>query len=192
MNTRPEVLVNALPFLCAAVAVMLAGAGINTQSAFRGTKGLHGSMYFTLALPVSRFRLLAVRAGIGLIEAMAVIVLICGGLWVVVPVLREQLTFTAALGYGFAIAISSSVFYSLSVLLATVLDGQWQIWGSMIGIGLFQFISVRLPLPPAFNWFLAASSLVTHVFPWPQMGSSVVTAAILLFVSMKIVQWREY
>ena len=48
--------------------VMFAGAGIKTSAAFEGRKGLHGSMHFTLSLPVSRLRLLATRAGIGLLE----------------------------------------------------------------------------------------------------------------------------
>src|ERR1700689_5339733 len=45
--------------------IFLAGAGIATQVAFRSRKGLHGSTLFPLSLPVSRFRLLAVRAGLG-------------------------------------------------------------------------------------------------------------------------------
>jgi hypothetical protein len=40
----------------------LAGAGINSQPSFQATQGLHGSTLFTLSLPVSRLRLLAVRA----------------------------------------------------------------------------------------------------------------------------------
>ena len=38
-------------------AFYLSGAGVKTQSAFMGMKGLHGSTYFTLSLPVSRFQL---------------------------------------------------------------------------------------------------------------------------------------
>src|SRR5215472_11250642 len=68
-------LVNILAFFWAVIAIMLGGAGINTQAAFRATKGLHGSMYFTLALPVSRFRLLATRVAIGMLELTAVIML---------------------------------------------------------------------------------------------------------------------
>jgi hypothetical protein len=52
-------------FIAALSPVLFAGAGITTQPAFQATKGLHGSTLFTLALPVSRLRLLAVRAGLG-------------------------------------------------------------------------------------------------------------------------------
>jgi len=45
--------------------VYLAGTGIKTQSGFQAMQGIHGSMYYTLSLPVSRFRLLGVRAAFG-------------------------------------------------------------------------------------------------------------------------------
>src|ERR1700722_17379841 len=47
------------------VVTLLAGAGINTQPSLQATKGLHGSVYFTLSLPVRRFRLLLVRSILG-------------------------------------------------------------------------------------------------------------------------------
>ena len=61
-------LMGMVSFLCVVWAINLAGDGIRTHPAFRATRGLHGSLYFTLSLPVSRLRLFAVRAGIGLLE----------------------------------------------------------------------------------------------------------------------------
>src|SRR4051812_40815571 len=66
----------------------LAGAGIATQPALQATKGLHGSMLFTLSLPVSRLQLLAVRACLGWIEMAAGIAAMCGGMWFLFPPLR--------------------------------------------------------------------------------------------------------
>jgi hypothetical protein len=54
-----------LAFFLAFGAVYLAGSGAKTQSPFAAMRGLHGSMQYTLSLPVSRFRLLAVRSGAG-------------------------------------------------------------------------------------------------------------------------------
>src|ERR1700743_1908932 len=47
---------------------MLAGAGVVTQPTMAVSKGIHGSTLFTLSLPVTRLRLLGVRAGIGWLE----------------------------------------------------------------------------------------------------------------------------
>src|SRR5262249_50279998 len=61
-----------LAFYWAVPTIMLAGAGVKTQPGAAATRGLHGSMYFTLTLPVSRLRLLAVRAGLGWLETTAI------------------------------------------------------------------------------------------------------------------------
>jgi len=188
-------LVYPMSFFIAFMGIMLGGAGINTQVAFRATKGLHGSMYFTLALPVSRYRLLATRAATGVLELTAVIMLLCAGLWTTVPQLRALMTLPEILVYGFALAVSAASFYSVSVLLATFLDGQWQIWGSMIFVLGMQEVSERLPVPHPLDLFrplTTDSPLATHVLPWSGMGISVVLAAILFCLSMKIVQLREY
>src|SRR5580658_10014150 len=66
---------------------MLAGAGINTQPAFQAAKGLHGSTLFTLSLPVSRFRLLLIRASIGWIE-MSCLIGARLGLWFAIPMMQ--------------------------------------------------------------------------------------------------------
>src|SRR5580700_2367017 len=66
----------------------LAGAGIATQPSVQAAKGLHGSTLFTLSLPVSRFRLLAVRAGLGWLGMAAAIAAMCCAMWLVFPPLR--------------------------------------------------------------------------------------------------------
>jgi len=188
-------LVNVLALFCAFVAIMLGGAGINTQAAFRATKGLHGSMYFTLALPVSRLRLLATRVAIGMLELTTVIVVICTALWATVPQLKAQMTLPEIVMHGLAFAVSASSFYSVSVLLATFLDGQWQLWGSMIVIVVLRNVSNHLPVPAALDLFrplTTDSPMVTHVFAWSGMALSLAIAAILFCLSMKIVQLREY
>lgn len=73
-------------------AVYTAGAGIRTQPAFSGTKNLHGSMYYTLSLPVSRLRLLAVRAGAGLLETAGSILILISACWLKFPLVRAGST----------------------------------------------------------------------------------------------------
>src|SRR5215470_17098755 len=180
-------LVYQMSFLIAIIGIMLGGAGINTQAAFRATKGLHGSMYFTLALPVSRYRLLATRAATGVLELTAVIMLLYVGLWTTVPQLRALMTLPEILVYGFALAVSAASFYSVSVLLATFLDGQWQIWGSMIFVLGMRYASDHLPVPAGLDLFrplTTESPLMTHVFPWSGMGISIALTAILFCLSM--------
>ena len=70
-------------------AVMLAGAGIKTQAGgFRPSKGLHGSMIYTLSLPVTRTRIFGVRVAFGLAETFAIHVFAGCIAWLTQPQLR--------------------------------------------------------------------------------------------------------
>jgi hypothetical protein len=181
----------ALAMICG----MLAGAGINTQPAFQSGKGLHGSTIFTLSLPVSRFRLLAVRASLGWMEMTGVIAILCGGLWAVFPPLRAASTAAGMLGYTGDVIACSSALYSVSVLLATFLEEQWRMIGTLVSFAALSWLSSNAPLPASVNIFRAieeGSPLLTHAMPWGAMAFSLVLASLLLFASLRIVQRREY
>src|SRR5688572_14645917 len=83
-------LLDILSFVWVFVPVWLAGSGVRTQAGFgRGaTRGLHGSTLFTLSLPVTRTRLMIVRAILGLVETAAVITALGVALWLLLPALR--------------------------------------------------------------------------------------------------------
>jgi hypothetical protein len=173
----------------------LAGAGIATQPSFQATKGLHGSTLFTLSLPVSRFRLLAVRAVLGFLEVSALIAGMCCGLWQVLPDLKSAVTSRGMMEYALTLILSASTFYFVSVLLATFLDDVWRMWGSMIVYGAIWGLSSWIALPAAVDIFRAigdGSPLIAHAMPWPTMAFSLGLSTILFFAALKIVRAREY
>ncbi len=104
----------------------LAGAGINTQPSLQATKGLHGSTLFTLSLPVSRLRLLTVRASIGWLEMAGAILAWCYGCWLLLPVVRGSVSAGDMLEFVVALIVCASSLYFLSVLLGAFLDDQWR------------------------------------------------------------------
>src|SRR5271163_2025219 len=114
--------------------MFLAGAGIATQPSFQATKGLHGSTLFTLSLPVSRFRLLAVRAGFGWLEMIGMIGAMCIGMWILLRVMKTPATPQDMFKYAVALIACSSGLYFLAVLLATFLEEQWRVFGNMISL----------------------------------------------------------
>lgn len=178
------------------VCAMLAGAGIQTQPSFQATKGTHGSSLFTLSLPVSRLRLLAVRAGIGWLEVVATIATLCAGMWLVwLPVLRPIATAAQMSEYALTLIACGSALYFLSVLLATFLDDQWRTWGTMFAAGALWWISHRAWLPAFIDIVQAIgknSPLITHNMPWPAMAFSLTLAAAFFFAALKVAQSREY
>jgi hypothetical protein len=176
-------------------AINLAGDGIRTHPAFRKTRGLHGSLYFTLSLPVSRFRLLLVRAGIGLLESAGVTVTIYSLAWILFPLVRGDSNLGDLLELIFAAIVCSTCFYFVSILLAIFLDDAWQIWGSILLFGAVQGLTVHFHLPAALNLtgFAGDSSpLITHHLPWTAMAISVCVSILLFFAALKVVQTREY
>jgi hypothetical protein len=174
---------------------LLSGAGITTQPPFQGTKGLHGSMLFTLSLPVSRFRLLVVRAFIGWLETASCIALFCCGMWLSYPALRAIVVPAEMFAYVAALVACVTPFYCLSVLLATFLEDQWRVWGSMIAGATLWWLSKHVSLP-AFTDVVAAmgkgSPLVAHTMPWPAIAFSLALSAAFLGAALTIVRTREY
>jgi hypothetical protein len=175
------------------IAILLAGAGTVTQVPLRATKGLHGSTLFTLSLPVSRFRLLAARAGLGWLEMTAAIAAWYAGVWFLYP--KAIATVAVTLESAGVLVVCASCLYAVTLLLATFLDDQWRLWCSMSVFAALWWLSNHTRFPASANVFRAMGDglpLVTHTMPWTAMAFSLELAAILFFAALKVVQLREY
>lgn len=150
----------------------LAGAGIGTQPSFQAAKGLHGSTLYTLSLPVSRLRLLAIRSATGWLEMAAGILAWCYGCWFILR-LGKWVPAVDMLEYVAALTVCASSFYFLSVLLGTF-----------------------APIPESANIVRAvmgeSSPLISHTLPWMAMLCSLVLAAAFFLAALKIARSREY
>jgi hypothetical protein len=182
-------------FLFMFAPVYLAGSGIQTQAAFRATRGLHGSTFFTLSLPVSRLRLLAIRVGLGMAATTGVIAIVICIVWLRFPIVRGDSTLADLIKLVATAIVCTACFHFLSVTLSTLLDDVWRLFASMIAISAVWWTVGRLSLPPSaniFDFLGNASPLVTHTFPWPAMVISVAASVILFVAALKVVQAREY
>jgi ABC-2 type transport system permease protein len=99
---------------------MLLGAGSLLSQASGG-----GAL-FTLSLPVSRERLLGVRAATGFAE-LALLALVPSLFLVLLsPAVGQSYSITEAIVHSVCLLIAGSVFYSLSLLLSTVFGDVWR------------------------------------------------------------------
>jgi hypothetical protein len=171
--------------------LVLAGSGIKTQSPFRTGRGFLGSTHYTLSLPVSRCRLFTVRAGIGLIETAAIIVVVYCVSWAVLPIVRTFASFGFMVECAVALSVCAVGIYSVSLLLSTFLDEAWQQVGSMVLLLLLARLATFVP-GNVFRSFFRTSPLTTHALPWSAMGISVLLAAILSATAFCVVQRSEY
>lgn len=188
-------MMTAMGILWIFITAFLAGAGIKTQAAFQTVKGLHGSTYFTLSLPVSRFRLLAIRAGIGFLEVAAVILVTSGIEWALFPIVRASSTPADLAKLILSSCCCTAGFYALGVLAATFLDDMWQVWGTLIAIVAINRLTALFPPPPSLDVFRAIGSgspLLTHSLPWGAMAISLGFAAILFAITAKVIRERQY
>ncbi len=195
-STKPgPTMMTAISLSSIFAALYLAGTGVKTQSPFQMTKGLQGSTYYTLSLPVSRLRLLVVRAGCGLLETTGINAIVIGLAWILFPLVRANSTALDLLKTILAAAVCTACIYFVSVCLATFLEDTWHIFGGILFVVVAWWSLSRLSLRPSLNVFRFlgdASPLMTHTLPWPAMGTSLLVSAILFLCALKVVQSREY
>ena len=148
---EPLVAVTMIPAMLAAL--LLPGAGVKTQlGGLQRSKGLHGSMYYTLSLPVTRTRLFNVRVSLGLAETAVVQVLTWSAIWLVHPagghpagglhVIPSDLCKHAVAAFFCVTAV-----YSLGVFFAAFLDDVYQHWATVFTVVGTAVILNRVPLP---------------------------------------------
>jgi ABC-type transport system involved in multi-copper enzyme maturation permease subunit len=88
--------------------------------------GMGGGAYYTLALPVSRRRLLATRAATGLAQVFAMMLLSHLTIVALSPAIGESYSLADALVHGACAFFAASVLFSLTLFLATVFSDAWR------------------------------------------------------------------
>lgn len=180
-------------------AFILAGSGVATEAVFQAKKGIHGSMYFTLGLPVSRYRLFAVRVGVGLLETFALILFAYCIVTILLSVPGGHTDLADALRSVITLLLCAVGFYGLSTLLSTILDQLWQVWGSMIVFVFLGWLFERPGVPPSFNVFrviAGAAAGMAHTpvgdMPWAAIAVSLCAGAAFLLAALRVVTTKEY
>lgn len=171
----------------------LAGSGVRSQAPIGFPEGLAGSTQFTISLPVTRLRLLAVRAAFGLAEA-AVLTVIVGCLaWSLFPAVRASATPADFVRLVLTTLLFLTGPYCAHILFLTFLDEPLS--SMCAGLAIFLLLLLLHHTVPAVDIGRAlgpASPLITHRLPWSQMAASVGLSAILFVAAVRIVQTREY
>jgi hypothetical protein len=172
---------------------MLAGNGIRTPGVFRATAGTHQSMYFTLSLPVSRMRLLAVRLGVGLLETLVIDIAVVIAMMVSFPVLRNASSSGDAVCYIIEVVAYTFALYSFSTLWATFLEGPWRVWGTfLLVIAMRWLVAHSLRGVDILNGIAGGAPLIEHKLNWAGIAVPVGLTVVFLAGAFKVVDSREY
>ncbi|MGP8174692.1 MAG: hypothetical protein ACLP7O_09120 [Terracidiphilus sp.] len=173
-------------------AIFLAGSGVNSQTTYAATSGFHGSMLFTLSLPVSRRRLLLVRAGLGAFLTGVLVAVMAGYTLFQRP--GGARAFDALEYIARAIACTMAV-YALSVLLACVLDEMWQFYAATFCWIAFYLLQSRFAVLAWLSPLRGMSLIsypVTAPMPWAPVVASLALAGVFLCTSALVLQRKQY
>jgi hypothetical protein len=180
------------PLLYCFAALFLAGAGINSQTTYGAMSGFHGSMLFTLSLPVSRRRLFFVRAGLGAIEACVSVVMMAGLTLYWTP---GAIDFAQVLQYATRAIVCTLPVYAVSVLLACAFDEMWQFTGACLCLTVVWLLQSRSDLVSQISPLRGMSLMsysATSPMPWAPLVASVIITAVLVSASVLVLQRKEY
>jgi hypothetical protein len=196
-RAKVQIVLSMLTLVWLFIPVWLAGSGIRTQPpfGFGSSKGLHGSTQFTLSLPVTRTRLVLVRAALGLFETVAVIAVLTAGVWLTVPALSADTAPVDWVLYLLTVCACAAGVYGLTLVAAMLLDDVALIPAStvaIIGLWTLHFSGVLPPWTDIFWPMGVGSPLMTHEAPWIPVALTLLAGAAGLLVSLKIAERQNF
>jgi hypothetical protein len=156
-------------------AVLLGGAGVLSSSA--------GAL-FTLSLPISRARLLTVRAATGLGELFLLTFVPSLLIPLLSPAIGQRYSIADAIVHSVCFFVVVSAFFSLALLLSTYFDDVWR--PILIALGIAFVLSLLnrvLNRPPYAGYGLmsAESYFRSGHLPWLGLLASAVISALLIW-----------
>lgn len=173
--------------------VIVLGLGGVLQERAQGTAG------FTLSLPVSRWRLVAVRAGMGLGQAAALALMPALLIPLISPFVGEVYSFALALQFSVLWAGCGMCIYALAFFFSAVLPGAYSpAIASIAGLLLYSVLG-GLPLLkpyPALDLFqtMRGAQLATFAspFPWLALGLYALVTLGLVAAACSIIARRDF
>jgi beta-exotoxin I transport system permease protein len=166
-----------------------------------GTGGLlsqvsGGGALFTLSLPASRTRLLAVRAATGLAELLALAVVPSLLIPLLSPGVGETYSVGDTLVHSLCLFIAGSVFFSLAFFLSTVFNDVWRPLLIALSVAVVMALAEQvvdgLSRYSLFGVMSAERYFRGGGVPWPGLFLSVVVSAAVLYAAVLNLARRDF
>ena len=175
--------------------ILLAGSGVKAQAPTHISfpEGLAESTQFSISLPVSRTLLLAVRAGIGLLETFAITVIVGFAVWNLFPTISGS---TASADFA-RLVLSTLLWlplpYCAALLAQAFLAEPWSMFPVAYGLVLILWLCHKVsPAVDVIRAFGQASPLLTHRLPLSQLATADFLAMTLFLIAAWAVRRHEY
>lgn len=155
------------------------------------SKASDGATLFTLSIPVSRDRLLGVRAAAGLLESFALAVLPSLVIPLFSPAVGQHYAVGDVVVHGVCLFAAGSAFFGLAFLLTTVFSDLWR--PLLIACAVAVVIGVCEPFllsPPHYGIFgVMSGELYFRTGQWPWLGlaaGAAITSALLYGAALHV------
>ena len=185
---------SAIPRHHVGLSVVLLGMGGIVREKANGTSSA------TLALPVSRARLLRVRFGMGALEAIVLGVVPWLAVFVVSSFARKPILITQVASYVLLSVAGGLVYFAMAVLVSSLVSGEYTAPALAFGIVLLAAMLFDAWLRQFNLWRLVTGDfsidrstyLLSEHLPWMGILSSLSVAVLMLLASTIVVQRREF
>jgi ABC-2 type transport system permease protein len=160
-----------------------------------------GSSSFTLSLPESRLRLMTVRIGMGLMEAILLAILPWIAMLIAAKVAAQTYFIAQASVHIFLLLGGGVLFLAASFLISSFVEGEYTApivsCGAIIMLAYFMSNDKLLPYSPwAFmqgaEYFHWRTAQFVGPIPWIHAGVYVAIAALMTLASIKLIQLRDF
>jgi hypothetical protein len=151
---------------------------------------------FTLSLPVSRNRVVGIRAATGLAELLVLAVIPVLLLPVLSPAVGETYNVGDALVHGACLFIAAGVVFSLTFLLATVFSDLWR--PVLIASGAAAVLGLCDPFFPALSRYGLFGIMSGEVYfrggglPWLGLLASAAASAAMLYAASRNIARQDF
>ena len=176
--------------------VLLAMGGLMREKAV-------GASSFTLALPVSRTRLLGIRIVMGTLQAIFAAVLPWVAILIITDSFGKPFPISQAALYLLLLLSGGLVYFALSVLISTLIEGEYTAPAIAYGLmiltailfGNLDFTDPYLNIGKFMRGgflFDTRTYLLRPEIPWPGLIACRSAAALMLFASIKVTARQEF
>jgi ABC-2 type transport system permease protein len=160
-----------------------------------------GVSSFTLALPVSRVRLMSVRIAMGSIQALALAVIPSSAMFITARITGKADSVAQLWFHLFLLVGGGTVFFGLALLVSSLVEGEYTAPVVSFGIVIVGSALLSDPYHESFSpWeFIAGSSyldgrsqMLVGPLPWMHVAVTTLLALVLLAMAVKAIQRREF
>jgi ABC-2 type transport system permease protein len=160
-----------------------------------------GISSFTLALPVSRFRVMSVRIITGLAEAFVLAVVPWLGMLLVSGLAGKTYPISQLCFHVFFLWSGGMVFVALAVLISSIVEGQYTAPVVSIGMSVLLVNALKTErLNPYSPWtfmigseyFQRPTGLLSGQFPLLHAAGFCAVAILLFYLSIRVIQQRDF